>query len=543
MPRAPLLHALVLIILAIGASDAKRLSAPTSSNETASNNTALTQPALNETALEQPASNETALKQPASNETSLNQTRQDAENAAWESICKCLNAGVCVVGIDYCYCRRGFKGKRCEINIDDCHHQPCLNGGTCNDLVETYTCKCPAGFTGLNCEFRDSGRDPCRPNPCQNNGDCQSDGDNFMCKCTCGYAGNKCELQTKSVEDGAIRLVDGSTPYEGRIEIFHAGRWGTICDDRWTMNNAKVACKQLGYGKAISWVRAAGFGQGLGTQPLMLDNLVCTGFEDKVSNCGHAGWEVSNCVHSEDVGVKCEPPSRILSRTKGNDKSEPQCTHSARLDLQLIIDSSHSIGSSNFESMMTGIADGLISQFEIGEDKTRVALSIFNENTYNIFGLDKYTDASSLKEAIKTLKYNAGGTWTAKAMKEALISYKEKMRDDHKIARACVVFTDGNANDDKFLQEASKAWADQDVVVFAVGIGNMVSEFGLEKITSSSFAAHLEANNPSSKSNERIMTNFKIIGGKAKSLLARVCKVISNRGLRIDTIPKDYYYS
>jgi len=106
-----------------------------------------------------------------------------------------------------------------------------------------------------------------------------------------------------------------------------------------------------------------------------------------------------------------------------------------------------------------------------------------------------------------------------------------------------VVFTDGNANDDKFLQEASKAWADQDVVVFAVGIGNMVSEFGLEKITSSSFAAHLEANNPSSKSNERIMTNFKIIGGKAKSLLARVCKVISNRGLRIDTIPKDYYYS
>jgi len=77
-PRAPLLHALVLVILVIGVSDAKRLSAPTSSNETASNETALTQPATNEMASEQPASNETALKQPASNETSLNQTRQDA---------------------------------------------------------------------------------------------------------------------------------------------------------------------------------------------------------------------------------------------------------------------------------------------------------------------------------------------------------------------------------------------------------------------------------------------------------------------------------
>jgi len=78
-PRAPLLHALVLVILVIGVSDAKRLSAPASSNETASNETALTQPASNEMASEQPASNETALKQPASNETSLNQTRQDAE--------------------------------------------------------------------------------------------------------------------------------------------------------------------------------------------------------------------------------------------------------------------------------------------------------------------------------------------------------------------------------------------------------------------------------------------------------------------------------
>merc|ERR1711962_1435697 len=58
MPRAPLLHALILVILGIRASDAKRLSAPTSSNETAS---------------KQPASNGTALKQPA------NQTRLDSE--------------------------------------------------------------------------------------------------------------------------------------------------------------------------------------------------------------------------------------------------------------------------------------------------------------------------------------------------------------------------------------------------------------------------------------------------------------------------------
>ena len=35
-----------------------------------------------------------------------------------------------------------------------------------------------------------------------------------------------------------------------------------------------------------------------------------------------------------------------------------------------------------------------------------------------------------------------------------------------------MVFTDGSANDDDNLPAASKAWADQDVAVFAEGIGN-----------------------------------------------------------------------
>merc|ERR1711872_1211728 len=61
------------------------------------------------------------------------------------------------------------------------------------------------------------------------------------------------EAKRQSAEDAAIRLVDGNTLYEGRIEIFHAGRWGTICSGygAGAMNNAKVACKQLGYGEAI----------------------------------------------------------------------------------------------------------------------------------------------------------------------------------------------------------------------------------------------------------------------------------------------------
>lgn len=47
--------------------------------------------------------------------------------------------------------RAGFKGRNCEINIDDCEKNMCQNGATCVDGVNTYTCACPPTFTGPYC--------------------------------------------------------------------------------------------------------------------------------------------------------------------------------------------------------------------------------------------------------------------------------------------------------------------------------------------------------------------------------------------------------
>ena len=52
-------------------------------------------------------------------------------------------------------------------------------------------------------------------------------------------------MRLLSVES-AVKLVNGGSSY-GTIEIYHAGGWGTICDDGWNNNAATVICRMLGF--------------------------------------------------------------------------------------------------------------------------------------------------------------------------------------------------------------------------------------------------------------------------------------------------------
>ena len=61
-----------------------------------------------------------------------------------------------------------------------------------------------------------------------------------------------------------IRIVNGSTPLMGTVEVLYNGTWGTVCDDYWDIMDAKVVCHQLGYADAVSATHNAYHGSGTG---------------------------------------------------------------------------------------------------------------------------------------------------------------------------------------------------------------------------------------------------------------------------------------
>lgn len=107
-----------------------------------------------------------------------------------------------------------------------------------------------------------------------------------------------------SPQEGDVRLSGSTSLSEGRVEVYHEGEWGTVCDDNWGMTEAQVLCRQLNFPKAKSVVVGRNYGQA--PVPIWLDEINCKGTENHLVTCEFKNWGQTDCTHKEDVGVICE---------------------------------------------------------------------------------------------------------------------------------------------------------------------------------------------------------------------------------------------
>ncbi|XP_067133004.1 protocadherin-like wing polarity protein stan isoform X2 [Centruroides vittatus] len=119
------------------------------------------------------------------------------------------------------YLRRNFLSQLFRKEVlpfedDLCVHEPCISYEECHSVtkygnsskfissetiifrsihpVNTYSCKCPPGFTGMNHKYEcDTEVNLCYSSPCENGGRCQQKENGFTCVCENGYVGERCE--------------------------------------------------------------------------------------------------------------------------------------------------------------------------------------------------------------------------------------------------------------------------------------------------------------------------------------------------------------
>ncbi|CAF4848845.1 unnamed protein product, partial [Rotaria socialis] len=84
----------------------------------------------------------------------------------------------------------------CQNQINNCLSAPCVNG-TCMPLVNSYICSCFPGYTGQRCDLLIN---YCSSNPCLNNGTCINQIGSFVCQCAFGFQGTTCAIRVQACQ-------------------------------------------------------------------------------------------------------------------------------------------------------------------------------------------------------------------------------------------------------------------------------------------------------------------------------------------------------
>lgn len=103
--------------------------------------------------------------------------------------------------------------------------------------------------------------------------------------------------------DWDVRLVNGSTQAKGVIEVCINDTYGSVCNEGWSDEGARVVCDNLGYSRqnasAISDVLF-----NIDSGPININHVVCEGTEQSLGECSFS-YNTDECAHGGAAGVNC----------------------------------------------------------------------------------------------------------------------------------------------------------------------------------------------------------------------------------------------
>ncbi|KAG9355466.1 hypothetical protein JZ751_000304 [Albula glossodonta] len=183
----------------------------------------------------------------------------------------------------------------------------------------------------------------------------------------------------------------------------------------------------------------------------------------------------------------------ILALTLSGEKVDAQragCKN-VHYDLVFILDTSSSVGKDNFEKIRQWVAN-LVESFDVGPEKTRVAVVRYSDRPTTEFNLGRYRTLDEVKRAARNIRYLGGNTMTGDAISYITKTIYTEQAGARPVARGiqrvAILLTDGRSQD--YVLEPSKEASRAGIRMFAVGIGEALKE-ELEEIAAEPKNAHV----------------------------------------------------
>jgi collagen type VI alpha len=159
------------------------------------------------------------------------------------------------------------------------------------------------------------------------------------------------------------------------------------------------------------------------------------------------------------------------------------CSQS-KADVVFLLDSSGSVGETNFAFLTTFISD-LISDFNIGQEFIQVGLVTYETDVTNQFDLNQFVTKEELINATNHVAYNGGWTFTDRGLNYTLThSFAEENGARPNTTRVLVIFTDGVSSYPYSTRSMAGIVKNSDITIISVGIDSGVDSPELFAIAS-----------------------------------------------------------